>query len=89
MQTTIMLDSVFKEIDDYVQETGEKMFSISTIAKKGWLAGAKYVYILNLVNKGDLAATKLVSSKNKNRFSYRIFYEDLKNYLEKIHNGSV
>ena len=83
---TAMLDSVFKEIEKHVQETGDKSLSVATIADKGWLIGAKYMYVLNLAKQGVLPSTKLVSPKNKNRFSYKIFYKDLMSYLTQINN---
>jgi len=73
-----------QEIDEFVNRTGNQDFSIREIVKNGWLFGAKYLYILEIIKKGILPAAKMVSARNPEKFAYRIFYKDLQEHIKKV-----
>lgn len=81
---SVSADSKCLEIEEYVKKHGTQDLSIRTVAKEGWLFSAKYLYILQLIQKGEIPAVKLRSTKNPDRFMYRIHYKDLQDYIRKI-----
>ena len=84
---SVSADSKCQEIEEYVKNKNTQDLSIRTIAKEGWLFSAKYLYILQLIQNGELPAVKLKSAKNPERFMYRVYYKDLEDYIHKISWG--
>ena len=75
------IDSILQSVELYVKKNGEEYLSIRTIAKNGWLIGAKYASIKKLVDSGAIKSFNLNLGSTNRQPIKKIHYRDLENYL--------
>jgi len=75
------LESMLQSVEAYAKRKNEEYLSIRTIAKNGWLIGAKYASIKKLVDTGKIKSFSLNLGSKSRQPIKKIHYKDLENYL--------